>query len=195
MASPTRLVELIFMTPSKTKSWKDRRNSVLAWLIPRGWVYQNMVAIANHRYSAIALLDPVSQLILPGKVNAATEEIRAASAHPSPYTFMATLWLPNYNKAVQMTARNQTMVNQALLACALERCRLARGAYPETLDALAPQFIAAIPHGVIDGQPFHYRRTADGTFILYSIGWDERDHGGVPGKTSAEGDWVWPVFP
>jgi hypothetical protein len=26
---------------------------------------------------------------------------------------------------------------------------------------------------------------------FYSIGWDEKDGGGVPGKTTAEGDWVW----
>ena len=41
---------------------------------------------------------------------------------------------------------------------------------------------------------FKYRRTADGQFILYSIGWDEKDDGEVPGKTlfdEKQGDWVW----
>jgi len=28
--------------------------------------------------------------------------------------------------------------------------------------------------------------------VLYSIGWNGKDDGGVPGKTMAEGDWVWP---
>jgi hypothetical protein len=27
---------------------------------------------------------------------------------------------------------------------------------------------------------------------LWYVGWNEKDDGGVPGKTSAEGDWVWP---
>ena len=64
---------------------------------------------------------------------------------------------------------------------ALERCRLARGAFPESLDALAPQFIAKVPHDVIGGQPLKYRREADGSFVLYSVGWNEKDDGGVAG--------------
>jgi len=62
----------------------------------------------------------------------------------------------------------------------------------QTLDALAPQFIAEIPHDVIGGGPPHYRRAADGTFTLYSVGWSGKDGGGVRGKTDADGDWVWP---
>ena len=26
----------------------------------------------------------------------------------------------------------------------------------------------------------------------HSVGWNEKDDGGVPGKTVTEGDWVWP---
>jgi hypothetical protein len=72
-----------------------------------------------------------------------------------------------------------------------------RGAYPESLDALAPQFIAKLPHDVINGQPLKYHRTTDGRFILYSVGWNETDDGGIVGlKESGSvdinmGDWVW----
>lgn len=45
-------------------------------------------------------------------------------------------------------------------------------------DALAPQFIIKLPHDVINGQPLKYRRTDDGSFILYSMGWNEKDDGG-----------------
>ena len=34
----------------------------------------------------------------------------------------------------------------------------------------------------------------EGRFVLYSVGWNEKDDGGVPGKTrfdESEGDWVW----
>jgi len=47
---------------------------------------------------------------------------------------------------------------------------------------------------VITGQPYKYRLTGDGQFILYSVGWNEKDDGGVPGKRrfdDQEGDWVW----
>jgi hypothetical protein len=87
----------------------------------------------------------------------------------------------------------------AHVAIALERYRLAHGEFPESLDAFAPQFMEKIPHDIINGQPLHYRRTSDGQFILYSIGWNETDEGGVvvlkKGKTPEvdrdEGDWVW----
>ncbi len=91
-------------------------------------------------------------------------------------------------------AAAQTAANQAALACALERYRLANGQFPETLAALSPQFIAHPPNDVITGQPYKYRRTDDGQFLLYSVGWDEKDDGGVPGKTLfdlTQGDWVW----
>ena len=85
----------------------------------------------------------------------------------------------------------------ARVACALERCRLAHGEFPESLNALVPQFIDKFPHDVIGGQPLHYRRTDDGQFVLYSIGWNEDDDGGVlalkeSGVVDIEkGDWVW----
>jgi hypothetical protein len=85
----------------------------------------------------------------------------------------------------------------AQVACALELYRLTRGGYPETLDSLVPQFIENLPHDVINGQPLHYQRTQDGQFILYSVGWNEKDDGGKvalrkSGSVDPEkGDWVW----
>ena len=84
-------------------------------------------------------------------------------------------------------ARNQTLANEAFLACGLERYRLAHGQYPDTLDALVPQFAEKLPHDIIGGQPLKYHRTADGQFVLYSVGWNEKDDGGVAGKTADGG--------
>ncbi|HUZ06052.1 MAG TPA: hypothetical protein VMV89_01045, partial [Candidatus Paceibacterota bacterium] len=95
----------------------------------------------------------------------------------------------------------QSSVDLARVAIALERYRLAHGGYPDSLDALSPQFMEKIPHDVIGGQPLHYRRTNDGQFVLYSVGWNETDDGGVVvldgpfGKSGnvniSKGDWVW----
>lgn len=66
------------------------------------------------------------------------------------------------------------------------------------LDALMRQFITRLPHDVINGQPLKYRRTDNGSFLLYSVGWNEKDDGGsvVLSKDGKkinweEGDWVW----
>ena len=76
-------------------------------------------------------------------------------------------------------AYGQESVDLARVAIALERYRLAHGEFPESLDALAPQFMEKIPHDIINAQPLHYRRTADGQFVLYSVGWNETDDGGI----------------
>jgi hypothetical protein len=93
-----------------------------------------------------------------------------------------------------IAATAQTTANQTAIACALERYRLANGHFPETLSALTPQFMSRPPNDVITGQPYKYRLTGDGQFILYSVGWNEKDDRGVPGKRrfdDQEGDWVW----
>ena len=66
------------------------------------------------------------------------------------------------------------------------------------LDALVPQFIEKLPHDIIGGQPLHYRRTDNGKFLLYSIGWNETDDGGQASPMDQygtidynRGDWVW----
>jgi hypothetical protein len=110
------------------------------------------------------------------------------------HRLFATMLLPALPRLPVRAAAAQTVVDQAVLACALERYRLAKGQFPDTLDALVPQFISQLPHDVFTAGPYKYRRTDNRQFVLYSVGWNERDDGGVPGKTlfdEKEGDWVW----
>ena len=112
--------------------------------------------------------------------------------HVTPFNVWARIAIANFTKAWQTTAHNQTLVNEGQIACALERYHLAHGDYPETLDALVPQFIEKLPHDIIGGQPLHYRRSEGGKFLLYSVGWNETDDGGQDGGNDfAKADWVW----
>jgi hypothetical protein len=93
-------------------------------------------------------------------------------------------------------------LDQTIVACALERYRLAKGKYPETLENLAPQFIDRLPLDVCSGRPLKYRLLQDGWFALYGVGWNETDDGGVAVKKQGateddpeRGDWVWPQYP
>lgn len=111
--------------------------------------------------------------------------------------------LPAFAKAMLKACQAQTFTQLAIAACALERHRLARGSYPESLAALAPEF-GPLPPDPMSAQPFHYERTADGRFRLWSVGWNGKDDGGtvaLTGTTASksrninfeQGDWVWPV--
>jgi type II secretory pathway pseudopilin PulG len=202
------LPKLFPMTSIKINCW--------SLSIPRGWYYQNMANVAILEQKPLSGFDLANNTVSPRLFDDANRDINNFIEHKSPYRFLAAIAIPNYVKALQTTAHNQTLVNEAQIACALERYRLAHGEYPETLDALVPQFIEKLPHDIIGGQPLHYRRTEGGNFLLYSVGWNETDDGGVvgPGKENnqvtrpgqqrvsglisnygnddrTKGDWVW----
>ena len=168
------------------------QRTLLAGLCPRGWGYQHVAARLNLDFGRLACIDPGNQLILPDKVVAANKQARALDT--GAYTFAPSLEQVGFGRACQNTAHSQTEINQALIACALERFRLAHGDYPENLETLVPQFLDAVPHDVIGGQPFHYRRGPQAAFVLYSVGWNGRDDGGTRGQPlpATDGDWVWP---
>ena len=159
---------------------------------PRGWMYQNLCVIALQDQMAIESFDLPNNQVLPHRVDGISNRVQTAFSHFTPYTFLGGATVPNFVKATRTLARNQTLANEAFIACGLERYRLANRQYPETIEALVPQFAEKLPHDIIGGQPLKYHRTTDGRFVLYSIGWNEKDDGGVPNQTANEGDWVWP---
>lgn len=77
---------------------------------------------------------------------------------------------PAVGRVSVRAAAAQTTVNAAALACALARFRLAREQFPETLEALAPHFVAALPKDGLTGESYKYFRTEDGKMTLYSVG-------------------------
>lgn len=110
------------------------------------------------------------------------------------HRIFSMLLTPALARIPTKSAVTQAYTDEATIACGLERYRLANGQFPDSLDALAPRFINRLPNDVITGDPYKYRRTDDGRFVLYSVGWNEKDDGGVPGKVrfdETEGDWVW----
>jgi len=167
--------------------------------MPSAFFYQNELAFARlHEQFVLPLVDLTNRVASPALAQAAAAAVKAQGQTYSPYKVQALMVFPAISKAVEKFAFAQSSIDLARVACALERCRLAQGRYPETLDVLVPQFIARIPHDIIIGQPLKYRRTENGSFVLYSVGWNETDDGGVvalskKGKTPLvdQGDWVW----
>ena len=121
------------------------------------------------------------------------------------HQLLSATMLPALGAVPRKGAIGQVAADQAALACALERYRIAHGQFPDKLDALAPDFISTLPHDVITGDPYKYQRTAE-NFLLYSVGWNETDDGGKVGRkekpldstggvmNSSQDDWVWPYL-
>ena len=158
----------------------------------KGFAYLNMFNVAKLNQLAWESIDPVQRIVLTEKMVDFQRKEEAIGRHALPYNLFAAIAVPNYTKAVQTFALNQTRADEAQIVCALERYRLAHGTYPESLNELVPQFIDKLPHDIIGGQPLKYRRTTDGQFLLYSIGWNEADDGGqLSSYPYSQGDWGW----
>jgi hypothetical protein len=167
---------------------------------PSGWLDQNELNLCRlYMELYLPIVDQDAEIISPARVRAAEDALGQAVKHQTPENVFETLFVPGLGSASIRIARAQTSANLARVAIALERYRLVHGEFPESLDALAPQFTGKIPHDVINGQPLKYRREADGQFTLYSVGWNEADDGGVvifkkgstPEVDTDKGDWVW----
>ncbi len=87
-------------------------------------------------------------------------------------------------RAAQAEAERRIIIT----ALALERFRVKFGNYPETVQALAPDFLPSPPIDFMNGQPLRYWLNEDGHFLLYSVGLDCVDNGGRMESPSAEGD-------
>ncbi len=191
--SPSDLKKLFSFGNQPHNWYEDLKNPafLFATFAPRGWMFRNMCAGAPQNLGLLRAFDPKNNLVLPSKLEDASRQMGAALKHKTPYNFLAAMAFPNFLRATQTMARNQTLANEAYIACGLERYRLAHKQYPRNLAELVPQFAPKLPHDIIGGQPLKYERTADDRFELYSVGWNGKDDGGLLGKTIAEGDWVW----
>jgi hypothetical protein len=178
-------------------------------LIPGSVFYKNELAIARmHQQHFLPIVDGERRIASPAAARRAGEAVEQMRKHWSPNNLLACLLLPSLESAVKKYIYSQSLVDLARVAFALERYRLAQGEYPASLDALAPPFIEKIPHDIVSGQPLRYCRTNSlpaqgagtpgGTFLLYSVGWNETDDGGAVVSNEhgtivrEKGDWVWP---
>lgn len=198
---PAAASRALQMVPVKDVANSFGKRGAFFRIAPRGWIYQNLAIEAPFFYAPTEALDPKRGVVSPRICKEYSSQFAEFSSHKSLYTYFAAMVIPNLYKAVQTTAQYQNLADLAQTACALERYRIANGSYPDSLDALASKFIDKLPHDIIGGGPLKYHRNGD-TYVLYSIGWNEKDDGGIAspqpkdGQPDLEnGDWVWQYSP
>jgi hypothetical protein len=167
--------------------------------MPSGWFYQNQLNIARFYQETFPGLDVSRRVVDLAKLNRIMDDLNKQMTPRGPYTVFVSMLFPAIDKALSRTARVQATLNLAIVACALERCRLGTGQYPDRLEALTPRFCAQLPVDPVNGEPLKYRRTDDGRFMLWSVGLNLKDDGGTialdkkgkPAPDGKDGDWVW----
>lgn len=125
------------------------------------------------------------------------------SVKDNPYAIISQ-YAHNQLSAMRKAANAEIARNLVITAITLKRYELQHHQLPATLDELTPDLLKVVPIDWMDGQPLRYRRNADGTFLLYSVGENGKDDGGDPslekGVTGSNFywqnnralDWVWP---
>jgi hypothetical protein len=99
------------------------------------------------------------------------------------------LLVPAVTKVAEACRRNTATLRTAMTMLAVERYRLKKGKWPEKLDDLKPDFLAAVPNDPFDGKPLRYVKRADGVTV-YSVGHDGKDDGGKIDRTKPLGPGV-----
>jgi len=192
IANPSQLTELVRGSmasgpdPAAADTWTYS-------LYPTGWFYRSKLRSNEFFDELLARCDPGQRRWFGERaVPSSPEHIKDMPAKIRHLIFM--LAAPVFEHSEKRFVQSGTLTDQARLACGLERFHLARGTYPHGLSELTPEFLATLPAEIVNGEPYRYRRTDDGSFLLYSVGLDLHDDGGVidPKATaSKQADWVW----
>ena len=192
----------VYATASAATGIQDVRPKSLppaSGILPQSaMLYQNEVCYNRWLQDLVLpVIDAQAGRIYPRRQAAGAELLRQTQT--TPYNFLAKLMLQVYPTIMVRTAAAHVAIQQAVVACALERFWLRNGHYPETLHKLVPDYLSEPVEDALSGEPFQYQRQANGQYNLYSVGWNEEDNGGViatePGSPDRRDDqscdWVW----
>jgi hypothetical protein len=189
--------------PSELGQVTGFSDPALAWLrlVPDGWFYRNMLNLSQlHEQYTLAAIEVPNGRVDPTIAEKSASALRDLSWRPS--TVFVKSLTPDLTHITRRIAQTQAYVDAAKVACALERHRLVDQSAPVSLESLTPTFLPQIPQDVMDGQPLRYQPAKDGAYTLYSVGWNQKDDGGVRGWSgegpkatldSTKGDWVWSI--
>ena len=188
----------LFSDGDNSRSMPSGANIALH-LIPSGWFYQNQLRCARtHGGILFAAGGCGPANVSPAAVRARIHSRSRNQTSQPLTTLLRECCCPRLGTAAKRFAYGQESVDLARVAdCAGALPARAWRNIPNRSTRSRRSSSTKVPHDIINGQPLHYRRTADGQFVLYSVGWNETDDGGEVGLTKdgavdiSTGDWVW----
>jgi hypothetical protein len=192
------------MTESGTSESSSLGALAIVRVIPNGLFAMNAATIADLEFRY--LIKPLRDEGLPARSDKSAELeaiLKQRKARVQPDSILACLVMPAVLKVQERVAYSQCITDQTVIACALERFRIEKGNYPESLEAVKLADGKPLPLDIMSGKPMGYRKTTNGKYTLWSIGFDGKDDDGQrkldpkkPENTRFSdgkyvGDWVW----
>ncbi|MBL7224427.1 MAG: hypothetical protein ISS72_11285 [Candidatus Brocadiae bacterium] len=140
---------------------------------PRAYFKSDMVAYIDlmNEYTATARLPYPQSLIQAGAAG------KTIAERIPRYFIISRMILPALGRVFIEGQNHMARLDSARLGLAALRYRAQKGKLPDTLDALAPDFVKAVPVDPFNGKPLLYRTTPQG-FTVYSLGENGKDDGG-----------------
>jgi len=175
--------------------------SAAVFMLPTGWFDHNEANAL--RLGSTYLLEPVMNHDGREMIRGFERMEDLVGRHresTSPHQRWSVLGFSSYPLIIRPAIYYEALRRQCLAAIAIERYRLTHAKLPSALRDLMPEFLSAVTQDVMDSAPIRYRVEEEGTFVLWSIGWDGKDDGGKrPNGKEAKrafepnyvGDWVW----
>ena len=171
-------------------AWQARAFKATYLFIPNGWFDLAKADEIGRKIEKLRRIDLPSRQVHPGPEPEKSSD---------PAIWWLDFVLPDLNLTKDLVAHvayTQVQLDEACIACRLERYWLAHHSYPMTLDDLANGY-GPLPHDLMNGEAYHYRLNPDQTYILYSVGWNQVDDHGDAGnvRTWESPDWIWTNYP
>ena len=169
---------------------------ILFWLTPKGWFDQDKALDVRFRLLGTAtLIDPAARRVFSEKEKKLMQSYHGlhSPVFPDKPFLNSSSFITS---SVKTVAYCQVHLDEARIACRLERYHLLHGSYPDSLNALVPDFGTELPHDIMTGDSYHYKLLSGGSYLLYSVAWNQADDGGAFATTPSQSprdaaDWVW----
>jgi len=177
---------------------QDDLERLLGW-IPAGFVAQpnrtlDRLAALTRRFAAEPRGVCVSEAPLAPDAAAVAPAPRYAYLLPNG---LGDVWIERFERASRSVVARRCGADTRLAATrihlALRAYHAERGELPESLEALVPTYLAALPRDPFGGAPLHYARERR---LVWSVGRDGRDAGGLAdlGSDARETGFEEPTF-
>lgn len=151
-------------------------------LVPRSWWLENCIRLYEAGQAIQKSVDGET-----GKIQSRVNwgDLNGLQLDPVTWDLLQQVTWPRADPGHISFA--QSSLAQALIACALERFRLAKGAYPASLEEIGASLPPRARLDAVTGRPMMYLRIGDGGFTLRGAGPDGR----VETKPNPSDDWIW----
>ncbi len=105
---------------------------------------------------------------------------QAVTAPGTDRYLLCRFYLPTFDMWIDRDLNRMAQRRELRVALALERFRIdSGGSVPDSLEALVPRYLAAVPADPFTGQPLRYVRKGKG-YVVYSVGENLTDEQGAP---------------